>query len=97
MLISIGRLASTGQCTLRCMDSIKDLLAGAKRNEPPEIAAIKDYIQQHFNSRAGVLLQERQVVISVPSAALAGTLRMHLPQLQELTGTDKRLVIRIGK
>lgn len=79
------------------MDPIKNLLGNRKRNEPAEISAIKDYIDSRFHATASVLMQDRQIIITVPNASLAGTLRMHLPQLADTLKTDKRLVIRIGK
>jgi hypothetical protein len=78
------------------MDTIKDLLARQERSEPAEIRIIKDYVREHFKSEVGVIMQQRQIIIAVPNAALAGTLRLHSHTLAEVCQTDKRLVIRIG-
>ncbi len=78
------------------MDTIKELLGRGKYAEPPEVAVIKNYVQQHFASSATVNVQARQIVIVVSNAALAGTLRLHNHHLAEACRTDKRLVIRIG-
>lgn len=77
-------------------NSLSDILAD-KWDEPPEIQAIKDYVRQKFHTEVAVAIRERHITISVPSAALAGTLRMQLHELQKTLTTDKRLVIRIGK
>jgi hypothetical protein len=80
------------------MDNIADLLAHRKPNEPPEIRAIKDYIQQHFKESVNVMVRERDIVITVRSSALAGTLRMRTVDLINLAGSnDKQLVFRVGQ
>ncbi len=75
--------------------ALADILAN-KWEEPPEIKMIKDYIKREFNSSVGVELRPEQIVIAVPSAAMASALRMHLHKIKTLLGTDKRLVIKIG-
>lgn len=80
------------------MDNIADLLANRIPNEPPEIRAIKDYVQQHFNQPANVMVREHDVVITVRSSALAGALRMRTPDLIQLLGSNsKQLVFRVGQ
>ena len=76
-------------------DSLFDILAGKDFSEPPEIAAIKRYITEHFQEDSEVIAREREILITVPSAALAGTLRFHVRKLQSAAQTQKRLVIRI--
>jgi len=78
------------------MDRIEDLLAQRRPQEPPEISAIKKYIQEHFQSAAKIQMHQDSITITVASASLAGTLRMRLLQIQEAAQTDKRLVLRIG-
>ncbi len=77
-------------------DSIADLLASKRFAEPPEISIIKSFVEKHFKHTPEVTIRQDQIVIGVPNAALAGTLRMHLHELQEMCETKKRLVIRIG-
>jgi len=76
-------------------DSLGDLLTGKRLEEPPEIKIIKDYVRQQLKTEVNVAVGPRQISILVTNAALAGALRMHLHQLQQLCQTDKRLVIRI--
>jgi len=77
-------------------DSLGDLLADKGLQEPPEIKIIKDYVQDQFKVDVHVAVGPKQILILVPSAALAGALRMQLHQLQQLCQTDKKLVIRIN-
>lgn len=79
------------------MDSIADLLAKRKPEEPPEIRAIKDYVQQHFKEAVNVMVRERDVVITVRSSALAGALRMRKLDLGSLLGApQKQIIFRVG-
>lgn len=78
------------------MDRLSDILGQRGFVEPPEIAAIKQYVQTEFQAVVSVQLRERDIVITVPNASLANTLRLRSPQLKALSQTDKRLVFRIG-
>jgi hypothetical protein len=75
---------------------IGELFDKSRFDEPAEVQVIKDFVHERFQVIPQVTMQPAQIIISVPSAALAGALRMHLHQLQQLCETDKRLVIRIG-
>lgn len=77
-------------------DSIRDLLPQERFEEPPEVQVIKDFVLDKFQQPVKVTIQPTQIIITVSSAALAGTLRTYLHKLQELCQTEKRLVIRIG-
>lgn len=79
------------------MDSLQDLLAKRSPAQPPEIVAIKKYVLEKFDGRTvGVTLSPDSIIITVNSAAFAGSLRMHIPQLQLAAQTDKRITLRIG-
>jgi len=78
------------------MSSIADILAKKDYDEPPEVEIIKEFVRESFNSNVGVIMQNKQIIIVSKSAALAGTLRMHVRTIQQLCGTDKKLVFRIG-
>jgi len=75
--------------------SLADILAN-KWEEPPEIKIIKDYSKQYLDTAVSVELRQKQIVIAVPSAAMASELRMHLHKIKQLIDSDKRLLIRIG-
>lgn len=76
-------------------DKLADLLGQKNFGEPTEIQVIKHFVKENYKSDCSVTIGPRQIVISVPGAALAGTLRMRLHELQALCQTEKRLVIRI--
>jgi hypothetical protein len=78
------------------MDSLQDILARAMPQEPEEVLAIKQYIDEHLHTPASVGLHNDTIVITVPSAALANTLRLQLPRLQAAASTTKRITFRIG-
>jgi hypothetical protein len=77
-------------------DSLKHLLNQTLFNEPREIGIIKSFVFEHYKVNPQITIRDQQIIINVPSAALAGTLRMRLHELQELCTTKKRLTIRIA-
>lgn len=77
-------------------ESLKDLLLKRDDSQPAEIMAIKDFTRRRFNADVQVQIQKSSIVITAPGAALAATLRLNISNLQKVTKTDKRLVIRIG-
>jgi hypothetical protein len=77
------------------MDKLEDLLGRYAPAEPPEVAAIKQYIQATFSADAQVGITEKAITVTVTSAALANTLRFHATKLQKAADTDKRIVLRI--
>lgn len=78
------------------MDSVFKILKGKDFDEPPEMASIKKYVQEEFQIAVGVQVRERDIVIHVPNAALANTLRLRGPEIKERCQLDKRLTFRIG-
>lgn len=77
-------------------DVIGDLLPKGRYEEPPEVRLIKDYVLSKYKITPKVTVQPNQIIISVPSAALAGTLRFQTAQIQEECNLTQRLLIRIG-
>jgi hypothetical protein len=77
-------------------DPLGNLLPQDKFKEPPEVRIIKDFVMAKFQQPVQITVQPVQINIQVKSAALAGALRVHLHELQELCRTEKRLIIRIG-
>ncbi|HEX4774042.1 MAG TPA: hypothetical protein VH234_00810 [Candidatus Saccharimonadales bacterium] len=78
------------------MDDLKNILGNRGFDEPPEMVAIKKYVQDEFKVSVSVMVRERDIVIQVPSAALANTLRLRSPDIKRRCQTDKRLTFRIG-
>lgn len=78
------------------MDNLRDILGKKGLVQPPEIKIIKQFVRDKFDEDVTITVKSKNIVISAPNAALAGSLRMHLHKLQELCKTDKRLSIRVG-
>ena len=78
------------------MDSLQSILSHKDYDEPPEITSIKKYVLAEFGVVVGVQVRERDIIIAVPSAALANTLRLRGPELKRRCQLDKRLTFRIG-
>jgi len=78
------------------VDSLGSILGNKDFDEPPEMASIKKYVQDEFKTKVGVMVRERDIVIQVPSAALANTLRLRTPEIKRRCQIDKRLTFRIG-
>lgn len=76
-------------------NALGDILPHNRFEEPPEVQIIKSFMEENYRQQVGVLVQPGQIIIQVRGAALAGTLRMRLHELQELCQTDKRLIIRM--
>lgn len=79
-------------------NSLGDILQGkaAKSNEPPEFPIIREYVIKNFQVTPKLSIQNKQIVITVPSAAAAGSLRLSVYELRDLCKTKHRLFIRIG-
>jgi hypothetical protein len=78
------------------MDSLGSILGDKDFDEPPEMSSIKKYVQDEFKIAVSVLVREKDIVIGVPNAALANTLRLRGPDIKRRCQTDKRLTFRIG-
>lgn len=78
------------------MDSLSDILHQKDFDEPPEMSSIKKYVQDEFQTAVSVLVRDKDIVIGVPNAALANTLRLRGPDIKQRCQIDKRLTFRIG-
>jgi hypothetical protein len=78
------------------MDSLSNILGNRNFDEPPEMASIKKYVQDEFQATVGVLIRDKDIVIMVPSAALANTLRLRGPEIKRRCQLNKKLTFRIG-
>ena len=76
-------------------NALGDILADKDFAEPKEIKIIKTFVKEHFHAETSVILQENQIIIVVRNAAVAGSLRPHLYELQRLCKSKKNLQIRI--
>lgn len=78
------------------MDNIGDLLANKGLSEPPEIRLIKDFVQKKYDEVVSVKVEANKIVILVSSSALANSVQMDIPEIQELLKSDKRIVIYLN-
>ena len=78
------------------MESLGDLLQRYSPKGPDDVMAVKRYIAETFNTAVSVGMQGEALVITVPSASLANTLRYRIGDIQEAAKTTKRLIFRIG-
>ena len=76
-------------------NSLGDLLAKKDFDEPAEIRAIKKFVHDLYQADVEIQMREREIIVTTPSAALANTLRLKLPELRNAAATDKRIVLRI--
>jgi len=78
------------------MDSLSNILGHKNFDEPPEMASIKKYVQDEFKIAVGVQVRDRDIVVMVPNAALANTLRLRSPEIKRRCQLSKKLTFRIG-
>ena len=76
-------------------NSLADLLANKDFDEPDEMKAIKSYVQNNYQVDVEIQMRDKEIIVTTPSAALANTLRLKLPELRKAAATDKRIVLRI--
>jgi hypothetical protein len=77
-------------------ESLFDILSRRDDSEPAEISSIKRFVKERYNTTVKVSLRKNQIIIYAKNAALAGTLRMHILELQKIIKTKSRIIIRIG-
>jgi hypothetical protein len=77
------------------MDSILTILGNKDFDEPPEINKIKEFIRNEYGVSIGVQVREKDIILSVPDASLANTLRLNQQEIKKEAKTEKRLTFRI--
>lgn len=79
------------------MDSLADMLKNrGLPQEPEDSRLLKAYVQQHYHVAVQVVLSDFHLTLVVPNAALAGSLRMELPDIIAQCRITKKLHIRIA-
>jgi len=78
------------------MDSLDKLLKAKHLSEPAEIRAIKQFVQDKYQSEVGIVLRTNQLVIIAPSASLIGSLRLDQQKLKQLLPQSLKISFRIG-
>lgn len=77
------------------MDSVFNILQQKHFDKPNEIDIIKAFIFDNYKMSSEVIVHDKNITIMVPNAGLANTLRLRIPEIQRLCGTNKRLVLLI--
>ena len=77
------------------MDSLSNILAQKDFDTPTEVVAIQRYVKRKYDIAVSINLKANTIVIVVPSASLASSLRMQTTAIQKTANTTKRLVFRI--
>ena len=78
------------------MDSLNSILGRKDFDEPSEIKSIKKYVQDEFQTDVSILVREKDIVITVPSASLANMLRLRSVEIKRRCRLDKKLTFRIN-
>jgi hypothetical protein len=78
-------------------ESIESLLKKRDYSEPEEISIIRDYVFKKYGKVPGLKIAGKKIIICVPSAALAGALRMDLHELSKKIKTKHELTIQIRR
>jgi hypothetical protein len=78
------------------MDSLQSIISKYGSPEQPELIAIKKYVDEYFHTPVSTAISGEAIVVTVPSASLANTLRLQTSKIQEACHTQKRLLFRIG-
>lgn len=78
------------------MDSLHTILSNKDFDEPPEMSAIKKYVHDEFKTDVGVQVRDKDIVVTVSSAALANTLRLRGPEIKRRCQLDKKITFRIA-
>lgn len=93
----LGSCHSTSiHVTMKFMDGIADILRRKDFDVPPEVQAIKEYVRRYYDTEVSVTVQPRMLIIRHRSAALIGSLRLNVANLQKAAATEKRIAFRIG-
>ena len=79
------------------MDDLRSILSNKDFDEPSEMKSIKQYVHDEFKVSVSVQVRDNDIVIIVPSAALANTLRLRGPEIKRRCQLDKRLTFRISR
>ena len=77
------------------MDSLQSILHNKDFDQPPEIASIKKFVEREYKVAVQVSISDKTIFISVPSSALANTLRLRGPELKRRCQIEKRISFRV--
>lgn len=78
------------------MDSLENILSRYSAPEQPELIALKKYVDEHYHVEVGTAISGDSIVVTVPGAALANTLRLQAIKIKAACQIEQRLLFRIG-
>lgn len=78
------------------MDSLNDILRRYETPQQPELIALKRYVDEYYHTPISAAINGNTIVVTVPSAALANTLRLQVNKIKVACQLEKRLIFRIG-
>ncbi|MDQ3158632.1 MAG: hypothetical protein M3P98_00655 [bacterium] len=76
--------------------SIGDILSGAAPTEPPEFVEIRRYIGDKFGVNPKLSQVGKDIFISAPNSALAGTIQLDLFNMKNKLGIKTNIRVRTG-
>jgi hypothetical protein len=78
------------------MESVANIIGRSSQPEPDELKAIIRYVDELYHVKVHATVRGDTIVVIVPSAALANTLRLQTTRIRETCQLKKRLIFRIG-
>ena len=78
------------------MDSLQNILQDRTPAEPPQLQALRDYLQKNYEQAIQVLVRRDHYLLNAPGAALSLRLRLDSHKIIAHCELDKRLVIHIA-
>ncbi len=79
------------------MQSLSDILSNRSFDEPTEITALRNFVQDRYDVTPNITVNQDYIVLRVPSAGLATNLKMEQLQIARFCKLTKKLVIRTGE
>lgn len=76
-------------------NDIHDILFKKQFKEPEEFKVIRDFVQDKFQEKVDLKLQNKIIVIGVKGSALAGELQLSVHELQSLLPKNTSVRIQI--
>ena len=77
------------------MDSINKILIDKSFDPPSEIDQLKRFIRDNYQAEAQISVSGQRIIISVDSSALAGSLRLRMPEIKRKLDIKQELSLRI--
>jgi len=76
--------------------SVGDILAGSSPKEPAEFVEIRRYISEKFSVNPKLSQVGKDIFISAPNSAIAGTIQLDIFNMKNKLGINTNIRVRIG-